>query len=195
MRRLYFPVAGSYFLAMILCVVVSRVPPASAESLEDIKGLSVTASWTQAETGYNEFGVRFRLPRDRSIRLYVSTKGNVFEYPAESNNWRYGPTVSAVDKATDLSSGHWGQGQMTVWAMMDGHLKKIAKAIQGFSVLTVAIDPARLSCTFDAQINPDPQTGRFASDLTGPVIQLEALQVISSSCAVKRGNIFASASE
>jgi hypothetical protein len=179
----------------IIGVFLGWAPRGDAESLDDIKSLSVTVSWTQAETGYNEFGVRFRLPRDRSIKLYISSKGNIFEYPAASNNWRYGPTVSAVDKATDLISGHWGQGQMMVWAMMDGHLKKIAKAIQGFSVLTVAIDPARLSCTFDAQIKPDPQTGMYATDLTGPVIQLEALEVISYSCTVKKGNIFASTSE
>jgi len=61
--------------------------------------------------------------------------------------------------------------------------------------MTVAIDPARLSCALYAQVKADPQTQRFASDLTGPVIQLEDVQVISQSCEVRRGNIFASASE
>jgi hypothetical protein len=179
----------------IIAVFLGWAPRGDAESLDDIKGLSVVVSWRQEETGYNEFGARFRLPKDRSITLYISSKGNVFEYPAESNRWRYGPTVYTVDKATTWSSGHWGQGQMMVWAMMDGHLAQIAKGVQGFGVLTVAIDPARLSCTFDAQVKPDPQTGMYATDLTGPVIQLEAVKVTSYSCSVKRGNIFASASE
>jgi len=132
MRWSGFLALRCYDTALLFAALVGPAQ-ARAETLDEIKGVSVIVSWRQAETGYNEFGVRFRLPRDRAIKLYVSSKGNIFEYPAESNNWRYGPAVYAIDKATLTPSGHWGQGQMTVWTMMDGHLTRVTKAIQGFA--------------------------------------------------------------
>ena len=80
---------------------------------------------------------------------------------------------------------------MIAWTMMNGHLTRINQLIHGYTVATIAIDPLRLTCTFDHQYQPDPQTGTMVTNATGEPVQIESYKVTSYSCDVKKGNVFA----
>jgi len=164
-----------------------------AETLDEIKGLSVTISWAQHVVGtvHDVSGLRhLDTNNNRSISIYISTKGNVFEYPAESNKWNFGPTVTSINQAGSL-----GNDQMMAWTMTAGHLNKVIKAIRGFVEYRIAIDPYKLSCTFDLKMYPDPQTGTMISNSVGTQLDAVTLQMIGCSCTVKKGNVFASTTE
>ena len=172
--------------------------PGYGETLEQIEGLSVKVdsrvqfmaligqSWRPA-TG------------EGSTHLYISTKGNVFQYSRKAS--MHSPTgeelhagggrrTTAIDKAAETKSG-----QLVAWTMTNGHLTGITKLIHGYAVTTIAIDPVQLTCTFDRQHQPDPQTGTIVTNTTGQPVQIEAYKVMSYSCDVKKGNVFASDSE
>jgi hypothetical protein len=159
---------------------------AAAETLHEIEGLSVSVNWKLSLTGYDQSGRPFSRDPDRAMRLYISSKGNVFIFPAESNRWNNVPTVSAVNQAVDLHDD-----QMMAWSMIGGHLTNIIKEVQGHALFTITIDPAALTSSFDERIQPDPQTGTVVVNVNHQIFRLESPKVITSACTVKRGNIFA----
>ena len=182
-------------LSIAAGLVLCGITASRAETLRDIEGLSVTVDWTQAAWGWAWYNNQPQASpingtANRSLRLYISSKGNIFEYPAEANNWKYGPTASAIDKAVDLKSG-----MLMAWTMVDGHLTKIIKGLQGFAEYIIAIDPARMTCSIDMQAVPDPQTRKVVTNLNGYPVLTEGIKVISYSCKVIKGNIFAPTSE
>jgi len=186
------------FWGLITSLLLSLAAPVQGETLEQIEGLSVKVdshvqfmaligqSWRPATA-------------EASTHLYISTKGNVFQYSRKASV--HSPTgeelqagggrrITAIDKAAETKSG-----QLIAWTMTNGHLTGITKLIHGYAVTTIAIDPMRLTCTFDRQHQPDPQTGTIVTNTTGQPVQIEAYKVTSYSCDVKKGNVFASDSE
>jgi hypothetical protein len=188
-----------HYSASLAALFIPCSVPANAETLEQIKGLSVKVEYKVQAIRVDDAGRRFNMTADAAIHFYLSTKGNLFLYPggatihqdsAPDVRAEGGPTVMPIDKA-----GEQKFGQMNAWTMMNGHLTNIIKFIRGYAVTTVAIDPERLTCTFDRQYQPDPQTGTVVSNLTGPATQIEGYKVASYSCAVTRGNVFAPMAE
>jgi hypothetical protein len=179
-------------------VCLAGFSPVYAEPLEQIEGLSVEVSWTQWWSGWHLQRGRFDegATTNRSLRLYISTQGRVFEYPAESNTWAYGPTVFTLDQAKPLP-----HDQAMTWTMMNGHLTKIFKLIEGFSEQTISIDPVTMTCTFALQQHSDPKTGRVISYLNAPgslldePLQTKSSKIASHACKLTRGNVFAPAAE
>ena len=197
MPELSFKATAFYCAAMIIGVVSGCIAPANAETVQDIEGLSVVVIYKVQFTSFNQFGQRYTGNADAGMRFYISTKGNIFLHGSAvvsrgGYDVRLGgnPTVFALNRAKQEK-----YGQTTEWTMMNGHLTQTTKLVRGVAVSTIAIDPARLSCTFDRQYRSDDQTGTIVSNTTGQPMQIEAYKVTSYSCEVKRGNIFASTSE
>jgi hypothetical protein len=172
------------------------VSPSHAESLQDIEGLSVKIDYKVQATRVTPTGQLGYMNADVAINFYISSKANIFLYPSGASiqsdtgnevKAQGGPTVIAIDKA-----GEQKYGQMNAWTMINGHLTNIIKFVEGYAVTTIAIDPARLICTFDRQYYSDPKTGRVISNLTGPPVQIQSYKVTSYTCTVKKGNVFAS---
>jgi hypothetical protein len=184
LRRPSRRVSGLGALAGVLLVQVSL--PARAETLAEIEGLSLTVNWMQRAQGADPSGHYTFRDTPWSLRLYISSKGNVFVYPAATNGINPGPQVYTIGAVEDH-----GDGYAVTWAMADGHLTDFIKYAQGATDVVFAIDPARLTCSFELRHHYDPQTGLITPRGPNGVYRMRLIETRSSSCAVTRGNIFA----
>jgi hypothetical protein len=97
--------------------------------------------------------------------------------------------VAHLDKA-----GFDREGRRSAWTFQDGKLVLIGGQVEGFLVHTLAVDPARSSCTYTLNIQSDPATGRVVvprPPTPGKTSEVVSYTVRSSTCTVKQGNIFA----
>ncbi|HTW54482.1 MAG TPA: hypothetical protein VME45_21515, partial [Stellaceae bacterium] len=80
------------------------------------------------------------------------------------------------------------------WTMDGDNLQMITPLKEGFAVVSIAVDPAAMTCTFDYADRPDPKTGRVVTihPQSGLPFVVVSRTPGPSSCSVKRGNIFAS---
>lgn len=182
------PSRGACGLAVLAGVLLSPGLPSRAETLAEIEGLSLTVNWAQRFEGFDPSGRPFTNTLQRTTRLYISTKGNVFVYPAASNPGNYlGPQVFTMGTTTDR-----GDGDAVTWSMADGHLTRVNKHAQGATYLVYVIDPVRLTCTFAERDRVDPQTGFATRRMpNGTAVQIRSTDTLSSTCTVTRGNVFA----
>jgi hypothetical protein len=155
--------------------------------MADLRGYSIEL--TSVETNV------FRADDPRSIdltrhrRIYIGQAGDVFDYSDQSAGGfaQHGANVAAVDAAKTMP-----RDRMRAWTMQGNRLQAIVRATEGFVVATIDVDPSRTSCTYQIAMQPDPSTGRVVVQrLNGHIAELVSLTIRSSSCAVKRGNIFA----
>ena len=165
------------------------------EVLDDLKGLSIHAVYSLHIKGYIPDDNRYftATPR-RTIRLYVSAKGNVFDYEhvvGGPNNSLENKSVimSGAERAVQLSQG----GSLAAWTMKDGHLTKIVKLLAGFGITTISVDPTRLTCTATHVNQPDVQTNVIwlISPITNRPTLIRESRMDSSTCTAIRGNTFA----
>jgi hypothetical protein len=167
---------------------------ANAAFGEDLKGYSIDATYTtQSVPGVvvagemPKHGLNSVLHHDR---IYISLRGNVFDYSDNSNgNYAaHGGSETQLDKARAVS-----RDRMQAWTVESGRLLRILHEVEGVLAVTYAIDPSRTTCTVFYQPNPDPKTGRMVlQTLSGMVVEIKAFSVSSTTCAVRKGNIFAS---
>jgi len=176
---------SAYAIAMLVAVLLPALP-SRAETLAEIEGLSLVVDWTQRVTGQDPSGQYFTNDSHSTHRYYISSKGNVFDYPASSNPANRGPQVFAVGRTQDR-----GNGFTVSWSMTDGHLTTVLKYPQGSTDHILAIDPLHLTCALEIRHHYDPQTGLLTPQTPAGVFKLRAVETLTSSCAVKRGNIFA----
>jgi hypothetical protein len=80
------------------------------------------------------------------------------------------------------------------WTLEGGQLQLITPLPEGYAVTSIAVDPVRMTCTYEYADRPDPKTGRVvtAHPRTGAPYQVISRTPSSYTCSVKRGNIFAS---
>jgi hypothetical protein len=161
---------------------------------DDLRGYSIDAAYTSiAAFGTYLIGAP---PRDQKLsvrhhdRVYVSTLGNVFDYSDASS----GQASSHLSNETAPNGAKTlPGGRMQGWTIEPGRLIRIEKQIEGFLVETIAIDLARSSCSVSYEVRPDPQTGRVVRQLlTGQTAVLTAYPISEATCALRKGNIFAS---
>lgn len=173
-------------VAAAVITLALGLPPGTA-SADDLRGYSIEVSTVETNV--------FRADDPRSIetrrneRIYVGQAGNVFEYSDYSAGGlaQHGSNVTALESAKTVP-----RDRMRAWTMQGNRLQAIVKATEGFVVRTIDVDPSRTSCTFQIAMQPDPSTGRvMVQRLNGHVAELTSLTVKSTSCAVKKGNIFA----
>jgi len=190
-------IASLYWAAIGTLIALGCISRVQAETLQDIEGLSVKV----------DYHVQFTTPVDQTHRIgtadvaihfYISSKGNIFLYTGKASIYSGGEETDVGGRRRVVAPDQAGEqqfGQLDAWTMMNGHLTQIIKFIHGYAVTTIAIDPSRLTCTFDRQYQPDPQTGTIVSNTSGRPVQIESYKVTSYSCDVKKGNVFASNSE
>jgi hypothetical protein len=81
---------------------------------------------------------------------------------------------------------------MGAWTVEGGNLTQIKRQIEGFIVLSIAVDPSRTTCTYAVATQPDPTTHRVVRQwLHGWTTEVVSLTARSSTCTIKKGNIFA----
>jgi hypothetical protein len=176
-------------LMAAIVALPSLLRPATAETFDELKGLSIDAaldldSWYSGADAPSPERVELRL------QIYISAKGNIFQYGTRTSNIseyrfkRY--SVTALNQATDLRLG-----LLRTWTMINGHLTSVAQIVKGYSLLTISVDPARLTCNVDFRDQPDAKTGKVEIySNNGARIWMVKRRMVSRTCTVKRGNIF-----
>jgi hypothetical protein len=173
-------------------------PPAVCETLDELKGLSISFS-------YKEHAVRkvvgstndFRHDRwEQLLKLYIGSTGRIFQYSQHSLG-KIGPstTVWYLDKVKPTGNDRiCHDGSMITWTVSNGHLSMIYKEPEGFKIFTIAVDTAAMTCSVAIVYQADAVSGRLVQgDYGATCLRFEELShdVDSTSCSVKRGNIFA----
>jgi hypothetical protein len=173
---LFATIAGAVCLTSTYC---------TAETLNELKGLSIQLSFNVLRSARIRPDRSRESTHDEYLKIYVSNLGKLFEYvDSQGPLSKYSlNTYVNIDKAAEFRSG-----QMYTWTMIDGHLTKIKQLKEGFHVLTIVVDVKNLGCAFTMRNEPDSKTGRVISPLG---IDIIADTVLSYQCRVTRGNIFA----
>jgi hypothetical protein len=98
--------------------------PATGETLEDLKGFSIEVSWTQHGSFNHPPDLKWyvQIQKDK-LRVYVSDKGNIFDY--EQFTPEYSPQftwyrVTPLDRTTDV-----GFGLLRTWTIIDGEVHPV----------------------------------------------------------------------
>jgi hypothetical protein len=172
--------------------------PAICETWDQLKGLSISFS-------YKEHAVRkivgssndYRHDRWEQLqKLYIGSTGRIFQYSQHSLG-KIGPstTVWQLDKVQPTGNDRiCHDGSMVTWTFSNGHLSMIYKEPEGFKTFTVAVDPVAMTCSVAIVYQVDAVSGRLVQgDYGATCTRFEELShdVDSTTCSVKRGNIFA----
>jgi hypothetical protein len=179
--------------AVSLCLLF-LVAAAGVAFGDDLKGYSIEATYTtQTVPGAVIAG---ELPRhglspvQHHDRVYVSVRGNVFDYSDLSSGAfaSHGGSETQLDKAKSIS-----RERMQAWTVEPGRLLRVLKVVEGVVVATFTVDPGKSMCAVSYELHPDPQTGRTVMQvLNGATVEIRALNVSAATCTVRKGNIFAS---
>jgi hypothetical protein len=165
---------------------------AHAITLDDIKGYSIEVTGTVSAVFRSDDP---STPRSGKMqfdrRVYISQKGKFFNYGRNSAGMisEQNQFVSEIDGATSVS-----RQRMGAWTIEGGNLTRITHHIEGFIVSTISIDPGKSTCTATVTMQPDPVTHRFVRQmLSGPgrVVEMISMTTDSSTCTIRKGNIFA----
>lgn len=167
---------------------------AGAARGDDLTGYSVDATYTtQTQTGAVLLG---ELPRhgpgsvSHHDRIYVSLRGNVFDYSDVSGGFfaSHGGNETHLDRAKPIS-----RQREQAWTIESGRLLRVQKGIEGILVATFTIDPGKSTCIVSWGVQPDPKTGRTVFQLlNGATAEIKGYIVSNPTCTVRHGNIFAS---
>jgi hypothetical protein len=181
--------AAAATLALIFCLLAQ----AGAAFGDDLKGYSIDATYTtDVVPGAVVIG---QMPKHGLLavlhhdRIYISVLGNVFTYSDNSNGnfTAHGRDETQLGKAKELS-----RERMRAWTLEPGRLLRLEHEIEGVLVTTFAVDPSRSTCTVSLAPTPDPQTGRMVvQTLSGGTVEIKSYNVSSTTCSVRKGNIFA----
>jgi hypothetical protein len=179
--------------AVSLCLLF-LVAAAGVAFGDDLKGYSIEATYTtQTVPGAVIAG---ELPRhglspvQHHDRVYVSVRGNVFDYSDLSSGFfaSHGGTETDADKAKTIA-----RQRMQAWTVESGRLLKIIHLIEGTAVETFAVNPGTATCAVSFQTYPDPNTGRVVTQfLMGATGEVRAVNLTPATCTFQKGNIFAS---
>jgi hypothetical protein len=161
---------------------------------DDLKGYSIEATYTtQTVPGAVIAG---ELPRrglsavQHHDRIYISVRGNVFNYSDLSSGTfaSHGGNETQLDKAKSIP-----RERMQAWTVEPGRLLRVQKGVEGIVVATYTIDLGKSTCTVSYQLQPDPTTGRTVMQvLNGATVEIRAVNISAATCTVRKGNIFAS---
>lgn len=160
---------------------------------DDLKGYSIDATYTLDPVAgavvagdMPRHGIRSSLHHDR---IYVSLRGNVFSYSDASTGafTSHGGEETHLDQAKTIS-----RERMQAWTVDPGRLVRVEKVVEGIMATTFVVDPSNTTCSLMYQLQPDPKTGRTVVQALSGVVELKSISVSPPTCAVRKGNIFAS---
>jgi len=180
--------------AAIPAAVFLLVTAGGAAFGDDLKGYSIDAAYsTQTVPGAVIAG---ELPRhglspvQHHDRIYISVRGNVFNYSDLSSGTfaSHGGNETQLDKAKSIP-----RERMQAWTVEPGRLLRIQKGVEGIVVATFTVDPSKSLCAVAYQLQPDPTTGRTVMQvLSGATVEIRAVNISPATCTVRKGNVFAS---
>jgi hypothetical protein len=189
--RSYLP----FFAAAVIAtgqVITMSTGTAHAATLDELKGLSVQVGYTSYISVRSPSDAKYNRVQLRSdLRIYIGLKGTIFEY--SHTNTSGGSVIQNTPVFTINRARHRSHDLLMVWTIDRGTLMKIVQLVSGFEVVSLMIDPEKLTCKFDSHDEPDTTTGRILlySSITGELLETGNKTVASYTCAVSRGNIFA----
>lgn len=180
--------------ATISTAVFLMVAAGGAAFGDDLKGYSIDANYTmQTVPGAvitGDLPKHGLSPVQHHDRIYISVRGNVFDYSDLSSGTfaSHGGTETDADKAKTVA-----RQRMQAWTVESGRLLKIMHLIEGTAVETFTVNPATATCTVSFQTYPDPNTGRVVTQfLMGATGEVRAVNLTPATCTFQKGNIFAS---
>jgi hypothetical protein len=189
-------------IGQLLCssfiLVAMVIVPAMGETIDELKGLSLSLEW------HSSVGVRrpalgeptVSINETWNMKLYISMLGRVFNYnDGQIDQAEAAPnTIKVYDLDKSSTTDHCGR--RTVWTLIDNHLSKITKFVEGFKVESIIVDTRNMICYLSLKDYPDLQTGQvvsvtFASAKTSCDRRIIVSETVRDyKCSVTRGNIF-----
>lgn len=194
MARLGGGAAAKTGATAISALAFLLIAAAGAAFGDDLKGYSIEATYTtQTVPGaaiLGELPRRGLFPVRHHDRIYVSLRGNVFDYSDLSSGTfaLHGGTETQLDKAKPVA-----RERIQAWTVESGRLLRIQKNVEGIAVAAFTVDPSKSICTIAYELHPDAKTGRVVMQLlNGATAEVRAVNVTPATCTVRKGNIFAS---
>lgn len=166
---------------------------ALGESFGNLKGYSIEATYSMDTIPgailIGQLPPHGLFPVQRHDRIYISVRGNVFNYSDEFGGSfaKHGGQETAAGSAEENA-----HGRLQAWTVESSRLLQITHLNEGNVVTTFTVDPGKTTCTMSVQMYPDPNTGRVVTQfLMGATGEIRALHISSVTCMVRKGNIFA----
>ncbi|HWB47869.1 MAG TPA: hypothetical protein VG651_02070 [Stellaceae bacterium] len=168
-----------------VALALASIAPAGAMTLDDLKGYSIELDSVYHLEWRNSRSFNAQFHR----KLYIGQSGRIFDYADVTTRGyaRQERGVVAPGGAMDI-----GPDRMLAWTFEQGHLLGISHENQGFVVRQLTVDPSRTACSVAVILHPDPATGKvMLTKRNNTVDELVAIPLISQTCTVTKGNIFA----
>jgi hypothetical protein len=186
--------APFYCAALLVTACLGLPPDAAGATLDQMKGLSIEVSWNRNSV-FGGVSKPISLSQTGKVRIYVSLTGHIFEYSdlEQFDGQRSYSAVNTPDRAT-ATTEHNGHVVQHAWTFEGGNLQMITPLKEGFAVISIAVDPGRMTCAFQYADQPDPRTGRVVTvhPYSGLPYVVVSRTPGPTTCSVARGNIFAS---
>ena len=133
--------------------------PLRSNAATDFRGLSIEVEFYTVTT-FKKAGdpVKTTVPEKRELRLYIGTRGTVFQY---SNVWSKKYTYMAVMPLGHAAAAGLGS-QMIAYAVINGNITKLVKQVHGIEEQTIVVDPGADKCRFSIASQPD-SSGKIVS--------------------------------
>jgi len=190
-------------LLTLVTLALIAANKAHALSIDELKGISILT-----ETYINE---RHKMIDNTSKeeyqnihyhnfnKIYISEKGNVFHYGGFSPNsqsYSYQSNQGAPEKALEITNN---PSALVAYSISGDTLISIRHMVEGFLIGYVKISNDKKSCQTTSVMEKDPKTGRVVAlvtypDQRGRPYEIVSREVVSSTCAIQYGNVFAPSS-
>jgi hypothetical protein len=174
--------------------VLSDPPPAAAESLERLKGYSITAQSTMRLEGKDKGRIFVEL-NTRSMQIYVSSAGRIFDYSkVEDVGARSGQFVGGNSGLKVVQLGEeWFLGNVGQrWDLSNIGLVRTRIYPWGNQIYTIRISHDLSTCVISEEMRSKLADKRFfLFQWSGHTIsEVTSHETASSSCSIFRGNFF-----
>jgi hypothetical protein len=165
-----------------------------ATALRDLEGMSIETAATMRYTGQRE-GVTFDEVNTRSMRVYISTAGRLFDYSRVDSMGASGGGGGSVQGSMVVRLGQRSMqgnvGQM--WTLSNDGLVRTRFYPWGRQVYNIKIAKDLQSCTIEASLKSSQRDNAFF--LFGWGSSTKLTRIVSSepdsgTCQIVKGNIF-----
>jgi hypothetical protein len=178
-----------------ITALAALISSSEAATLKDLEGMSVDAQSTMRYTGLRE-GVTFNELNTRSMRVYISTQGRLFDYSKVDSVGAFSGRVGGSNQGSTVVrvGQRWVLGNVgQMWTLSGDGLVRTRIYPWGRQVYNIKIAKDLQSCTIEASLKssqPDNAFFLFGWGSSTKLTKIVSSEPDSGSCKIVKGNIF-----